>query len=168
MMTMRWLIALGVLVSAPGLVSAVIIGNTQIVGKTEPVSQDGAAAVVVQNVQTAGDTVSGTVVNRAPDPVQNVRLVIDHLWLWDDELHPGDDLYSRLDDYTVAQEIPPGGQIAFTLRPSTPLREGSGGSFMTEVKVASYDVLRQQQGSSPTAGTNRAVEPSPYRIEVPY
>jgi len=138
--------------SAPRLLSAAMVAETRVV----PV--DPSAQVVVRDVRTAGDTVSGVVENRAPDPIRNIRVAISHIWLWDNEMHPGEDDFSRADYYIVPDEIPPGGQIAFTVRPSTPLREGPGGSFMTEVRVSSFDVLQQRGSGSPTAGT-RGVEP---------
>jgi hypothetical protein len=121
-----------------------------------------AADVAVQDVRIAGDTVSGVVVNRSPHPVRDVRLAVSHIWLWDNETRPGDDQYSRADHYTVPGEIPPGGQVAFTARPSAPLAEGTGGRFMTRVQVTS--VVMIQRGAAPTAGT-RAVEPAPREEE---
>ena len=121
-----------------------------------------AADVVVQDVRTVGDTVTGVVVNRSSHPVQNVRLVVSHIWLWDNEMRPGTDEYSRADHYTVPGEIPPGGQVPFTARPSAPLAEGSGGHFMTQVGVASVVMIKR--GAAPTAGT-RAVEPAPRQEE---
>jgi hypothetical protein len=117
-----------------------------------------AADVAVQDVRIAGDTVSGVVVNRSSHPVRDVRLVVSHNWLWDNEMRPGEDQYSRADHYTVPGEIPPGGQVPFTARPSAPLAEGSGGHFMTQVQVTSVVMIKP--GAAPTAGT-RAVEPSP-------
>jgi len=162
MTSIRSLVALCALgaASAPGLLPAAMVGETQVVPQDRP-----AADVVVQGVRTAGDTVSGTVANRAPDPVRNVRLAISHIWLWDNELHPGTDDFSRAEYYIVPEEIPAGGQIAFTARPSTPLREGSGGSFMTEVKVASFDVLQPGSYRPPTAGTRAVESPPPHRLE---
>jgi len=161
MISIRSLVALFAFgaASAPGLLVAAMVGQTQVVPQ-EHLAGD----VVVRDVRATGDTVSGVVANRAPDPVRNVRLAISHVWLWDDELHPGTDDFSRADYYIVPEEIPAGGQVAFTVRPSTPLREGPAGSFMTEVSVASFDVLQQAGYRSPTAGT-KAVEPPPRQLE---
>lgn len=132
------------------------------------------ADVVVEDVRGGPDAVSGVVVNRGRDPVRNVRLVISHIWLWDNELHPGIDDLSRVERYTVPDEIPPGRQVPFTVRPSAPLPEASGGHFMPDVTVASFDEIYYP---SPTAGTKvapsarplegdtRAVQPTPRRLE---
>jgi len=115
--------------------------------------------VVVRNVQGHDDgTVSGTLVNQSGKRLRDVRLVIRHLWLWNDEVHPGTDDYSRADYYTVPSEISPGGQVEFTYRPATSLQEGRRGHFETDVRVAS--VVEVTGGSaSPTAGT-RAEPPA--------
>jgi len=133
-----------------------------------------AADVVVEDVRGGPDAVSGVIVNRGRDPVRNVRLVISHVWLWDNEFHPGNDDLSRVEKYMVPDEIPPGRQVPFTVRPSAPLPEASGGHFMPDVSVASFDEIHYP---SPTAGTSvapssrplegdtRAVQPSPRRLE---
>ena len=115
-----------------------------------------AADVDLRDVRTAGDGVSGTVVNRSPNPVRDVRLVVSHVWVWDNEFHPGTDDYSRADYYVVPGEIPPGGSVPFTIRPSNRLSEEHGGRYLTKVAISS--VAEIVRGASPTAGT-RAVEP---------
>src|SRR5262249_14603538 len=93
--------------SAPGLARAAMVGETYVV-----VPQDRPVAdVVVKDVRSTGDTVSGIVANRSSDPVRNVRLAISHIWLWDNEMHPGTDDFSRAGYYVVSEEIPPGGQV---------------------------------------------------------
>src|SRR5262249_9625670 len=156
---------LSALTSAAGVVWAEVVGETRVVPEAQVVPPDRQTTVVVRDVRGGDDAVSGVVANRASDPVRNVRLLIDHVWLWGDERHPGDDDFSRLDDYVVPQEIPPGGQVSFTVRPSTPLHEGPGGRFMTDVTVGSFEILQQRGAGSPSAGT-RSVEPPPERPEV--
>jgi len=119
-----------------------------------------ATNVAIRDVRVVGDTVSGVVVNRSPNPVRDVRLVVSHDWLWDNEFHPGNDEYSRADYYIVRDEIAPGGQVPFTIRPSTPLPEGRGGHFMTNVAIASVAEIVKGPAPAPTAGT-RGVEPAP-------
>ena len=136
--------------SVPRLASAVMLEETRVV------PEDPSGQVAVRDVRTVGDSVSGVLVNRARDPVRNVRLAVSHVWLWDNEMHPGEDSYSRAEYYVVPDEIPPGGQVPFTARPSSPLHEGPGGSFMTEVRVSSFDVMVPAGSGSPTAGTRGA------------
>src|SRR5262249_39602199 len=56
-------------------------------------------------------------------------------------------------------EIAPGGQVPFTIRPSTPLAEGRGGHFMTTIAIASVAEIVKGPAPAPTAGT-RGVEPA--------
>jgi hypothetical protein len=112
-----------------------------------------ARTVDVEDVTVRDGTVSGTIVNRTGNTLRDVRLVIRHLWLWNNEMHPGTDDPSRAEYYTVPGEIPPNGRQAFTYRPSTPLPEGRAGRFETDVRVAS--VVEVERGErSPTAGTS--------------
>ena len=116
-----------------------------------------AADVELRGVRTTDDTVTGTVVNRSPNPVRDVRLVVSHVWVWDNEFHPGTDDYSRAEYYVVPGEIPPAGSVPFTIRASNPLPEERGGRYLTNVAVSS--VVELVRGpASPTAGT-RSVEP---------
>ena len=135
-------------------------------GRVEPVVPQGrlAADVAIRDVRTAGDTVSGVVVNRSRNPVRDVKLVVNHTWLWDNEMHPGVDEYSRADYYIVKGDIPPGGEAPFTLRPTEPLQEGRGGHFMTNVGIASVTEIVPGASRSPTAGTG-SVEPAPRRMD---
>jgi len=116
-----------------------------------------AADVELRGVRSTDDTVAGTVVNRSPNPVRDVRLVVSHVWVWDNEFHPGTDDYSRAEYYVVPGEIPPGGSVPFTIRASNPRSEERGGRYLTNVAVSSVTELVRGP-ASPTAGT-RAVEP---------
>ncbi len=120
--------------------------------------------VEVRDVHARDGAVSGSVVNRSRARLRDVRLMIRHQWLWNDEMHPGNDQYSRADYFTVPGEIPPGGQAEFTYRPSSPLEEGRGGHFETDVRVAS--VVEVTGGSpSPTAGAGTRATPMEAPIE---
>jgi hypothetical protein len=136
--------------AAPGVGRAVeaIVTGEKIVPATE-LGQD----VVVRDVRVHDGLVSGTVVNRSGKTLRDVQLVIRHLWLWNNEFHPGTDDPSRVDYYTVHNEIPPGGQLDFSYRLSSPLPEGPGGRFDTQVQVASVVEV--------TPGTATGGTPSP-------
>jgi hypothetical protein len=95
-------------------------------------------AVVVRDVTTRDGVVSGVLLNRSLGRVRDVRLLIRHTWLWEDELHPGDDSPSRAGYDTVSDEIAPGGQVQFTYRPVPPLPERDDGRFETSVEVVGY------------------------------
>jgi hypothetical protein len=95
--------------------------------------------VAIRDVVVHDGTVSGTVVNTTGRTLEHVKLVIEHQWLWRDELHPGTDSPGRVDYYTLPGAIPPHGQVPFTYRPSEPLPERSDGHFVTSVGVASVE-----------------------------
>jgi hypothetical protein len=144
--------------AVPGVGHAVeaIVTGERVVPATE-LGQD----VVVRNVRVHDGLVSGTVVNRSGKVLRDVKLVIRHLWLWNNEFHPGTDDPSRVDYYTLHNEVPPAGQVDFSYRLSSPLPEGPGGRFDTQVQVASVVEVTPGAGTggpSPTSGT-RAIPP---------
>jgi len=95
--------------------------------------------VTVNSVRTDDDgTVSGTLVNRSNHTLRNVQLMIDHAWMWEDEIHPGSDSPGRTDFYTVGKSIPPNSNVNFEYRTSPPLPHRADGYFKTRVKVASF------------------------------
>jgi hypothetical protein len=95
------------------------------------------AVATVRDVATAHDgVVTGVVVNTSNSTLRDVRLMITHEWLWNDEFHPGTDDPGRAVSYTVPGEIPAGGQVRFTT-PAEPLPERPGGYFRTRVNVLS-------------------------------
>ena len=97
--------------------------------------------VEVRDVSAQPDQVSGVLVNLSSKPVRSIEIRIDRLWLWTDELHPGEDNPGRTIFYTVPGEIPPGGRLAFTYRPDVPFPERRDGRFETSVSVFSLEQM---------------------------
>ena len=130
-------------------------GAAEIVTEERIVPADRIAReIVVRDLRPLGDGgVSGTLVNRTGNTVRDVRLAIQHLWLWNNEFHPGTDDPSRVDYFTVPGEVPAGGEAAFTYRPSTPLPERRDGRYATDARVMSVVTIEKPGGGSPTAGT---------------
>ena len=97
--------------------------------------------VEVRDVRVEPDQVAGTLVNLSSKPVSKIRLRIDNSWLWADERHAGgtEESPGRTAVYTVPGEIPPGGRIAFTYRPDSPLPRRSDGRFETSVAVVGVE-----------------------------
>src|SRR5882724_11399701 len=92
--------------------------------------------VVVRDVRTRPDgAVIGTIVNRSTRTVHDVRLLIRHSWLWNNERHPGEDSPGRVAYHIVPAEIPPGDSVEFSYHPDPPLPERSDGRFETTVEV---------------------------------
>jgi len=93
--------------------------------------------LVVRDVSVQNDgTVSGMAVNTSSQPVRDAHLLIRHMFLWKNERHPGKNDPSQAIYYTVPQEIPPGGQVAFTVRPESPLPQRRDGRFKSGAEVA--------------------------------
>jgi hypothetical protein len=155
MMTMR--VVLGALLvsslvsSFGGLAVAADVGSNEQLVSPERMAD----LVEVRDVTGDGGVVSGTLVNRSSHAVRNVRLRINHLWLWNDEMHPGEDRYSRTDTYTVPGEIPAGGTRTFTYTPTEPLESGQRGHFTAVVRPMEVTELSTSTAEAP------AGEPSP-------
>jgi hypothetical protein len=94
--------------------------------------------LTVENVAVRDGGVSGEVVNRGSNTVRDVQLLIRHTWLWDNETKPGKDDPGTSSYYTLPKEIPPGGRLPFSFKPSPPLANASGGHFETTVSIAGF------------------------------
>jgi hypothetical protein len=84
-----------------------------------------------------GGDVTGTVVNRSVNPVRDVKLAIQYMWLWRSEMRPGTDDPGRTDFHTLSDVIPPGERVNFTYRPSAFLPRRADGNFEVHVTVVS-------------------------------
>jgi hypothetical protein len=114
--------------------------------RQEPITaQQASRDVMTTNVRVHDGVISGTVVNRTGDTLRNVKLMIDHAWLWEHEFRPGEHSPSRTDFYIVPQAIPPHGSVAFEYHTTPPLPKRSDGHFETIVKVAAFTQAARQQ-----------------------
>ena len=107
----------------------------------EAIRPDVQQTVAVREVRAERDQVSGVLVNLSSKPVHDVRVRIDHAWLWANERHAGgtEESPGRTVVYTVPGEIPPGGRLSFTYRSDTPLPERTDGRFETSVSVVELE-----------------------------
>ena len=94
--------------------------------------------LAVEKVAVKDGTVSGEINNLSPNTLREVQLYIRHIWIWNNEFHPGNDDPSTSTVYTVPQEIPPGGRASFTYSATPALPKASGGYFMTQVSPAGF------------------------------
>src|SRR6266508_6844888 len=94
--------------------------------------------LTVENVAVRDGGVSGEVVNRGSNTVRDVQLLIRYTWLWDNETKPGKDDPGTSSYSTLPKEIPPGGSLPFTYKPSPPPPKMAGGHFETTVSVAGF------------------------------
>ncbi len=118
-------------------------------GQTEIMSAaDAAPEVEVMDVRSESGEVSGVVINRSPEPVRNVRLLIDHVWYWNKERHPGDFSPGRSEFYTVQGTIPPGGSLPFRVE-SPSLPQQADGHFETVAHVTEFTQIGTMAGDQP-------------------
>ena len=94
--------------------------------------------VIVRDLIAEDDAVSGFVVNNSTRLVRDVRLLIRHNWLWNNERFPGEDSPGRSAYYVVPNDIPPGGRAPLTYHPNPPLPARSDGRFTTSAEVVGF------------------------------
>jgi hypothetical protein len=100
--------------------------------------------LTIEKLTVAEGTVSGEVFNRSPNAVRDVQLFIRHTWLWDNETKPGKDDPGTSVYHVLPGEIPSGGRLPFSYKPSPPLSRMAGGRFETTVAIAGYTEIIPQ------------------------
>jgi hypothetical protein len=130
------------------LTIGMLAGSARALTVEEPISARLASQeVITTDVRAHDGVISGMVVNKSGNTLRDVKLMIDHAWLWTNERRPGTDDPSRTDFYTMPQAIPPHGAVAFEYRTSPPLSDRTDGRFDTVVKVAGFTEIGPQQAS---------------------
>lgn len=111
----------------------------------EPVvqSEPAASPVEVHAYSAPDGSVEGTLVNSSSRPIEDVKVMVNHAWLWNNEFRPGAVSPSRVEYFRVAEKIPPGGQVSFAHRPTTPLPASGEGHFETSLKVVSFEEVHE-------------------------
>ena len=108
------------------------------VASQPPVSTTQQTVKVANVTMSNAGVVSGTVANSSAATVSDVRLRINYIWHWADERNPGTDNPGRTESYTVPDSIPPGGSVAFSYQPNSPLPERADGRFDVSVDVGGF------------------------------
>jgi hypothetical protein len=111
---------------------------TAALGSDDALDAKAVSKVTAQHVTLQGDAVSGVVANTSTHTVRDVKLQITYGWLWKNERHPGTDNPGRTDWYTLAGEIPAGGSMPFTYRPTSPLPKRRDGTFNASATVVGF------------------------------
>jgi hypothetical protein len=125
--------------AAAALIFSLLSGPAARAASETIVSGEDASRVLgLADVKVKAGTVSGVLVNKSPHPIREVQLLIDHVWFWNDERHPGEDNPGRSDYYTVHGEVPLHGSLPFTYHPSPPLPRRGDGHFGTSVQVVGF------------------------------
>ena len=125
-----------------GLVTAVVTqaGRSQALKSKAEIDR----VAVVEKLTVQDGAVSGEVVNKSPNLLRDVQLLIRYTWLWDDEKKPGKSDPGTSTLYTLPKEIPPGERLPFSFSPSPPLPKIAGGRFETSVAIAAFAEVIQQ------------------------
>ena len=89
--------------------------------------------------------------NVSSEPVRDVRLLIERTWVSSKDADAGIDDPHRVESHTVENTIPPGGEVSFTYRPSTPLPNRTDGHYDTSVGVVGLVAMGPTE--SATAGS---------------
>jgi hypothetical protein len=99
--------------------------------------------VRLRNVtMTADGAVSGTLVNGLSDVIRDVRLLVNYVWIWQDERNPGEDSPGRSSYHSISGDVPAFGTLDFTYVPSSRLPDRTDGNFVPSIEVASYTRIK--------------------------
>lgn len=93
--------------------------------------------LTVTDVRSHDGAISGVVVNKSAAAVRDVKLLIDDVWHWKNERHPGDASPGTAEFFTVPGEIPPGASQSFSYQGHR-LPDRADGYFETQVSVDSF------------------------------
>ncbi|HEY3305826.1 MAG TPA: hypothetical protein VGL70_20055 [Candidatus Binatia bacterium] len=109
-------------------------------------SQEQATQVVsLRNLTVKDGVVSGELVNKSPRTIRDVQLLIRYTWLWNNEMHPGEQSPGDAVYSTVEGDVPSGGSKPFTYRPQSPLPERPDGHFEVSASVAGFTEIIPQK-----------------------
>lgn len=120
-----------------------LVPATSLSAKTIEIS-DGEtdSRIEVKSVALRSDgVVSGQLVNRTAEEIRDIRLLVDVIFHWTDEFHPGEDSPGRSVVLTVAGPLPPNGTLAFDLRPNPAIPARDDGRFEAKAHVMGYEFV---------------------------
>jgi hypothetical protein len=126
---------------AAGSTLALVAASAAFAATIEIADDDHNSPVQVTSATLAGNTVSGTLVNRGRDAIHDIRLLVDVAFLWNDETKPGDVSPGRAVVFTVAGPVPANGRLNFDLNPDPPIEERTDGRYQPKVRVMGYQTV---------------------------
>jgi hypothetical protein len=99
--------------------------------------------LVVQEQNLGNGAVAGVIRNLSDDTIQEVTLLIQHSWHWNNEFHPGppSDNPGRSEFQTISKSIAPRGALEFQYTPRLPLPARDDGYFTTSISVHEYTAI---------------------------
>jgi hypothetical protein len=104
--------------------------------------------IVIADVRSTDGVVTGEILNKTDDQLENVRLLVSDEFLWRNERHPGTDNPGNAYSVMVSGPIAPHGSAPFRFERPAPLPERSDGRFATD--VSAIEVTRRPVGAAPT------------------
>lgn len=111
------------------------------------------ARIELRDLARTAEGVSGVVVNRGPLELRRVRVLVQLVYHWPDEMHPGAESPSDAAVVTVDGPIPPGGAASFraTLGPRPDVAAGPVGQA-AEFELRGAVLGWKEVGASPESG----------------
>lgn len=140
---MRWKIILGGCVLTGALLNPSFVAG--VLAAAVAVDDVGQTRVALSNTSVQDGSVSGDIVNNSQHEVQDVQLLVRHVWHWSNEFRPGSDDPGNAAYFTVKKTIPPGGKVPFSFKTTDALLGRADGRFETTVSVAGYTEMIQQR-----------------------
>jgi hypothetical protein len=95
------------------------------------------ARIAVRDVRVRDGAIEATLVNRGPREIRDVRLLVDYVYHWPDEMHPGDESPGRAWPHVVPGPIPPGASQPVRFEPPGGLPTAPG-LFSPEIQVLGF------------------------------
>lgn len=96
------------------------------------------AAVAVSEVQVSGDAIEAILTNRGARELREVRLLIDYVYHWPDEMHPGDVSPGKVWSHVVPGPLPPGATERLRFSPPGGLPTAPEGRFEPRIEVLGF------------------------------
>jgi hypothetical protein len=96
------------------------------------------AVVSAAGVRTEDGAIVAVLTNRGPNPVHDVRLLVDYVYHWPKEQKPGDVSPGKSWPHVFGGTIAPGASETVRFVPSGGLPTAAGGTFEPKVKVLGF------------------------------
>ena len=102
----------------------------------ESIEQVQKSPAAVMDVTIHNGTVRGKVVNKSKSSIEDVKLLVRNVWMWDNEYHPGRDTHSTSKIVDLDGTIGPGQSKDFAIDLKLP--KPRHGHFETKVIVGEF------------------------------
>jgi hypothetical protein len=96
----------------------------------------------IEDVVVNDGVVSGRVVNRGKHRLEDVQLVVNYDWLWQQEFQPGTNSPSWVEFHTLPETLSPGASAPFTIMPTRPLPIRNDGETVISARVMGFTEYR--------------------------